>query len=308
MICKNCGATNQDDFNYCCKCGLKLEKTEDIKIPNDTELPSDNSQNSRQSLPFLRIIPGFRSNTFWKMLVATTVYIIFAVALISPTMKTSSQSNEQTTATAFYQQIDALKRNGNIDKAKKVYSDMNAKYPNSPETTKAKNLLFGTEALTQQQKEEIAKEEQRKAEEEKRKAEESQKQKEQQEQAKKNKLQSIIRVSKVFTSDPNSAGGVDFSVIWQNTSDKVIKYIDFTVVPYNAVNDTVKCTIRRSSESTGRVTGPVNPKQWYGEGYRWSNAWYNNTIVRAELIGVRVEYMDGTVENISRGDIKSVTY
>jgi len=139
-------------------------------------------------------------------------------------------------------------------------------------------------------------------------AEEVQKQKEQQEQAKRDKLQSIIRVSKLFTSDPNSAGGVDFHVIWQNTSDKVIKYCNFSVVPYNAVNDSVKCTIRHSSEYNGRVTGPVNPKEWYGEGYRWSNAWYNNTIVRAELIGIRVEYMDGTTENIRKEDIKYVMY
>jgi hypothetical protein len=301
MICKNCGVTNQNDSNYCCKCGFKLENSDDFSSVGQ-EIQNGNAQEPERSLPFLRKIPGFRSNTPWKMLVATLIYILIAIEIISPITRTTSQTSGQTPAIAYYQQIESLKRNGDIEKAKNAYNEMIAQYPNSPETAKAKNIVFGTEALTPQQKEEIAKEEQRKA-------EEIQKQKEQQEQNKKNKLQSIIRVSKVFTSDPNSAGGVDFHVIWQNTSDKVIKYASFTVVPYNAVNDVVQCTIRRSSESTGRVTGPINPKQWYGEGYLWENAWYNNTIERAELMGIRVEYMDGTVENIiGKQDLKYVMY
>ena len=103
--------------------------------------------------------------------------------------------------------------------------------------------------------------------------EEAQKQKELAERSKIDKARSIIRVSRVSTDNPNSAGGVNFRVVWQNTSAKVIKYCDFSVVPYNAVGDSVLCTIRRKSEFTGRVTGPVNPDQWYGsDGYRWENA------------------------------------
>lgn len=130
----------------------------------------------------------------------------------------------------------------------------------------------------------------------------------QQQQAKVDKLRSIIHVSKVQTSNPNSAGGVDLHVVWQNTSDKVVKYCYFSAVPYNAVNDAVKCDIKRTSEYTGKVTGPINSNEWSGEGKRWQNAWYNNTIVRAELTNIRVEYMDGTTENISKSDIKDVMY
>ena len=137
---------------------------------------------------------------------------------------------------------------------------------------------------------------------------EAQKQKELAERSKEDKARAIIRVSKVFTDEPNSAGGVDFNVIWQNKSNKVIKYCYFTVVPYNAVGDAVSCTIRRESEFTGKVTGPINPGQWNGEGSSWECAWYNHSIVRAKLTKIQITYMDGTSEKLSGEDIKYVQF
>lgn len=136
--------------------------------------------------------------------------------------------------------------------------------------------------------------------------EEAQKQKEIAERSNADKARSIIQVSKVSTNDPNSAGGVNFSVVWQNTSDKVIKYCYFTVVPYNSVGDAVSCTIRHQSEFTGKVTGPINPGQRYGENYSWQNAWYNNSIVKAKLTKIRIEYMDGTSQNLTGQDVNYV--
>ena len=92
----------------------------------------------------------------------------------------------------------------------------------------------------------------------------------------------------------NSAGGVSFSINWQYlNSTKEIKYIYFTVEPYNRVGDVVKCSISSDSEFKGMVTGPIEewdqPYQHY-----WKNAWYNNTVHSIKISKVRVEYMDGT--------------
>lgn len=138
--------------------------------------------------------------------------------------------------------------------------------------------------------------------------EEAQRQKELAERSNIDKARSIIRVSKVSTDNPNSAGGVDFRIVWQNTSNKAIKYSYFTVVPYNAVNDIVMCTIRRESEYTGKVTGPVNPGEWYGEEKYWECAWYNNSIERAELKKIEINYMDGTSVRLTGDDIKYVQF
>lgn len=122
------------------------------------------------------------------------------------------------------------------------------------------------------------------------------------------KLRQIIRVAAVTTSSPNSAGGVDLSIRWQNRSSKRVKYAWFDVVAYNRVGDPVSCSIRGYSEFTGKVTGPIEPGAWYGEYASWENAWYNYSIVRARLSGVRVEYMDGSTASISPEDAKYVRY
>lgn len=110
------------------------------------------------------------------------------------------------------------------------------------------------------------------------------------------KCASLISVSKVSVDKPNSAGGVDLHIEWTNKADKTIKYITFTVLPYNAVDDVVKCEIRGLSAAGCQVTGPVKPGASYGSDYRWECVWYNNTITWARLGAIEIEYMDGTKE------------
>jgi hypothetical protein len=128
------------------------------------------------------------------------------------------------------------------------------------------------------------------------------------EKTQKEKLRQIIRIKKFYSSSPNSAGGVDFNIIWQNKSNKVVKYITFEVVPYNAVGDIVECTIRNSSTFRGQVTGPIKKNKWNGYGTTWSNAWYNNTIKKIKVTGVDIDYVDGTSETLYNTDIKYVKY
>ena len=104
----------------------------------------------------------------------------------------------------------------------------------------------------------------------------------------------VMEIFKLLPSSPNSASGVSLKIDWfyYNTK-KEIKYIYFTVVPYNAVGDRQYCDIRDYSTFTGSVTGPISagsrPKV-----HNWENAWYNHTIDSLEIIKVEIEYMDGS--------------
>lgn len=113
------------------------------------------------------------------------------------------------------------------------------------------------------------------------------------------RIRSTVRVRRVWTSRPNSAGGVDLHIVWQNTSSKTVKYASFTVEAYNAVGDPVSCTIRDYSEFSGRVTGPVPPGAVRGGDRYWDSAWYNSTIVRARLTRIQIEYTDGSTAEFS---------
>jgi len=142
----------------------------------------------------------------------------------------------------------------------------------------------------------------------KREAEEKERQRQEALKSEKDKAREIIRVSRVFSSKPNSAGGVDFTIVWQNKSKKTIKYAYFTVEPYNAVGDVVQCSIGRDSRFTGMITGPINAGSWHGEGTYWENAWYNNTIRKVELVKVEIEYMDGTTAILEGENVDFVIY
>ncbi|XDD41706.1 hypothetical protein AB3N58_10415 [Leptospira sp. WS60.C2] len=111
-----------------------------------------------------------------------------------------------------------------------------------------------------------------------------------------NKLPIIV---KARASRPNSAGGVDFSVHWKNVSNNTFKYVVFTVIPYNAVGDIQKCSIRNYSEFKGKETGPYEPGSVVGYGTSWSNAWYNHSIRCVKLKKVEITFMDNTKTTIT---------
>jgi hypothetical protein len=109
-----------------------------------------------------------------------------------------------------------------------------------------------------------------------------------------------IAITRVLTTR-GYAGGASVYMYWINASTKTIKYADFTMIPYNAVGDPVSCEIRRSSGFTGRETGPIEPGAYQHSG-GWENAWYNSTVKCVKLTGVRLEFMDGSIEEIHEED------
>ena len=86
-----------------------------------------------------------------------------------------------------------------------------------------------------------------------------------------------------------------------NAGEKEIKYITFFYVAYNSVEDIVACKIRGTTEASGKLTGPINPKQ---KGYvRWDSMWYNSTVERVVISKISIQYMDNTEEVIAGKDV-----
>jgi hypothetical protein len=110
-----------------------------------------------------------------------------------------------------------------------------------------------------------------------------------------------IKIKSAYLSHPNSAGGVDAYFYYKNCSDKTIKYLIWEGMPINAVGDPVTCEIRDYSIFHGRDTGPVKPNA--SGGGVWGCAWYNWTAKKLEIIGVRIEYTDGSVFEIKEEEI-----
>jgi hypothetical protein len=121
-----------------------------------------------------------------------------------------------------------------------------------------------------------------------------------------------IVITNAYTSLPNSAGGVDVTLYSKNLSAKPIKYINYTVQPYNAVSDIQYGEIRRRSSAKLEDTGPIAPMAFTGG--NWSNVWYNPTIRCMRVTRVHVDFMDGSkrtysnqtsIRKIVRSDIRN---
>ena len=103
-----------------------------------------------------------------------------------------------------------------------------------------------------------------------------------------------IYIKSIKVTDINSADGVDFSIEYAYfNSDRTVKYLEFTVTPFNAVGDPQKDRIGGHTVFTGEITGPITPSTDFHT-VTWAEAWYNSTINCVQITKVKVIYMDGS--------------
>ena len=144
------------------------------------------------------------------------------------------------------------------------------------------------------------------------------------------KADEFNKLIKIYATeiDMNSAGGIKVEISWENKSSKEIKYISFRTVLYNRVNDIISSEIGNKTYINLEQTGPVPQgkgcyyignidyvknivrkrftktivsydeyledigKDW-ADSY-WDNVWYNYDGYYAKIVGVEIDYMDGT--------------
>lgn len=111
-------------------------------------------------------------------------------------------------------------------------------------------------------------------------------------QAEAAKLPLFIR--KIEVGNPNYAGGISVNISGHNFGGKAIKYIRYTVTPYNRVGDRMSGEIRRLSRVELTETGPIAQSSTFGGGSIWDNVWYNHQISCVRISEIEIDYMDGS--------------
>ena len=118
----------------------------------------------------------------------------------------------------------------------------------------------------------------------------------------------LIRVTKVAVSAPDSAGGVELYFNYINNSDKVIKYVNFSVTFYNAVGDVVKGKYNQSTVNRCYDTGPFKKGEGRtGTWWHWGD-FYNWDITSVKLVDLSIEYTDGTAVTLTKDQVAGVQY
>ena len=93
-------------------------------------------------------------------------------------------------------------------------------------------------------------------------------------------------------TSPNSAGAVDVQMEFRNKSYKAIKYIYYTVTPYNAVDRPVACTVTGKSDVRLQFTGPLKAESNLID-YIWRDVWYGYAIDHYVIKKIEIDFMDG---------------
>ncbi len=121
-----------------------------------------------------------------------------------------------------------------------------------------------------------------------------------------NAVKRSIQIDNYYLDKPNSADGCDMAIKCRNLSTKTIKYVVFVCCFYNAVDDLVSCDIRGYYKFRGKSTGPIKYNQTNWDSYYWECPIYNSSARKMEIIGIEIDYMDGTELNISVEEMKYV--
>jgi len=100
-----------------------------------------------------------------------------------------------------------------------------------------------------------------------------------------------------FYDESEYTSGTSVKVEVYNPTKKTIKYLHFTFVGFNAVND--KIVDRRKGTSTiqTRAIGPIAPGETGS--YNWEYVWFTDLVETARITSVKVQYMDGTTKVIA---------
>ena len=118
------------------------------------------------------------------------------------------------------------------------------------------------------------------------------------------KAASILTIQKSQLYSPNSVGGCDYRLRYTNMSAKTIKYLNWYGNVYNAVDDKVSCSVRKTYNFSGRCTGPIKGHQIDDGG--WEAIIYNWSAKELRLTKITIIYMDGSSTTIAGTDIVNI--
>lgn len=82
-----------------------------------------------------------------------------------------------------------------------------------------------------------------------------------------------------------------------NPTKKTIKYIWFTFIGYNAVDDPIIDPKRGTKSITKQGIGPIEPDA--AASYRFEYVWFTDLVSTAIISQIKVQFMDGTIKTIA---------
>ena len=99
-----------------------------------------------------------------------------------------------------------------------------------------------------------------------------------------------------FYDESEYTEGTGVKIEVYNPTTKVIKYLWFSFIGYNAVDDIVTDHLKGIKTITTKGVGPIKPNE-SGE-YEYKYVWFTDLVQTAIISQIKVQYMDGTIKTI----------
>jgi hypothetical protein len=100
-----------------------------------------------------------------------------------------------------------------------------------------------------------------------------------------------------FYDESEYTEGTSAKIKVYNPTSKTIKYLWFTFVGYNAVDDKIIDRKRGTSNITVKAIGPIKPDE--SGTYDYTYVWFTDLVQTAVISNIKVQYMDGSFKTIS---------
>jgi hypothetical protein len=97
-----------------------------------------------------------------------------------------------------------------------------------------------------------------------------------------------------YSDESEYTSGTSTKIEVYNPTKKTIKYLWFSFVAYNAVDD--KIIQKGSSIVTRKGIGPIKPGD--SGSYSYPYVWFTDLVESAKISSIKIQYMDGTIKTI----------
>lgn len=99
-----------------------------------------------------------------------------------------------------------------------------------------------------------------------------------------------------FYDESKYTEGTSVKIKVYNPTPKTIKYLWFTFIGYNAVDDKI-VDRKRGANITMKGIGPINPDA--SGTYEYSYVWFTDLVESCKILSIKIQYMDGSYKIVS---------
>jgi hypothetical protein len=109
----------------------------------------------------------------------------------------------------------------------------------------------------------------------------------------KSQQDTVIKIIEIYPNNPNSLGGRDINISWQNTSKRTITSITFYAFAYDKENKVITSDYGNKTEAILNTKGNIKSDSIIDWGSNFGSVWYTFDLNEVKIHKIVVTFEDG---------------